>query len=235
MLCRATYDGRVSFTQPVTLTGELVALTPLSVDDVDGAAKAALDGRLWELTFTSVPRPEGMAAEIERRLDLHRQGRMLPFTIRRDGDRGEIVGMTTFMNVEEAHRRLEIGSTWLAASAQRTGINAEAKLLLLTHAFETLGCQAVEFRTHWLNHRSRQAIERLGAKLDGILRQHMVLPDGTVRDTAVYSIVAAEWPAVRAELRRRLARALPEPQSTEAAGAGHAATPHTPIDEEESA
>lgn len=192
------------YTDPVTLEGDLVRLTPLSTQDLDGAVVAAGDGRLWELTYTSVPRPEEMAAEIERRLALQAQGRMLPFVVRRAAD-DEVVGMTTFMNVDEPHRRLEIGSTWLAASVQRTGVNTEAKLLLLSHAFETLGCNAVELRTHWLNRRSRTAIERLGAKLDGVLRQHMVMPDGSVRDTCVYSVVGSEWPAVRAELRRRLA------------------------------
>ena len=193
------------------LTGELTC--PRCVQDVSPVRAGRVPG-------------QRMAAEIERRLGLHAAGVMLPFVVRRAGS-GEVVGMTTFMNVDEPNRRLEIGSTWLAASAQGTGINAEAKLLLLTHAFETLGCNAVELRTHWLNHRSRQAIERLGAKLDGILRQHMVMADGSVRDTAVYSVVAAEWPAVRAELRRRLsahaARTDQAPPTDEAARA-----PHTP-------
>lgn len=174
------------------------------MDDLDGLVAAATDGRLWELTYTSVPAPEAMAAEIERRLALQDAGSMLPFTARRR-DTGTIIGMTTYMHIEEHNRRLEIGSTWIAASAQRSGVNTESKLLLLTHAFEGLDQLAVEFRTHWLNHQSRLAIERLGAKLDGILRQHMVMEDGSVRDTAVYSIVAAEWTAVRGELRRRLA------------------------------
>lgn len=196
---------------PVTLTGELVRLTPLAVEDHDGLVAAATDGRLWESSVTTVPRPEGMAAEIDRRLGLQERGTMLPWTLRRSD--GTPIGMTTFMNIDEPNRRLEIGSTWMAASAHRTGANTEAKLLLLTHAFEELDVLAVEFRTHWLNHQSRAAIERLGAKLDGILRQHMVLPDGSVRDTAVYSIVAAEWPAVRNALRRRLARATEEGQA----------------------
>lgn len=208
----------VPYTDPVTLAGDLVTLTPLASEDHDELVEAARDGSLWELTYTSVPTPEAMAAEIQRRLGLQAEGRMLPFTLRRADD-SRAVGMTTFMNVEEAHRRLEIGSTWLARSAQGTGVNAEAKLLLLGHAFETLGCNAVEFRTHWLNRQSRQAIERLGAKLDGILRQHMVLPDGTVRDTAVYSVVATEWPAVRAELHRRLAVRRPGATSYPAPGA----------------
>ncbi|GAA5158051.1 GNAT family N-acetyltransferase [Ornithinimicrobium tianjinense] len=195
------------YAEPVTLTGDLVTLTPLSPQDHDGLVAAAGDGDLWGLTYTSVPRPEAMAAEIERRLGLLREGRMVPFTVRRSAT-GEPVGMTTLMNLDEPNRRLEIGSTWLARSAQGTGVNAEAKLLMLAHAFETLGCHAVELRTHWLNRQSRAAIERLGAKLDGILRQHMVMPDGSVRDTCVYSVVAAEWPAVRGELQRRLGTRL---------------------------
>ena len=192
------------YAEPVTLTGDLVTLTPLAPQDHDALVMAARDGELWRLTYTSVPRPEAMAAEIERRLRVLAEGRMVPFTVRRSAT-GEVVGMTTFMNLDEPHRRLEIGSTWLARSAHGTGINAGAKLLLLTHAFETLGCNAVELRTHWLNRQSRTAVERLGAKLDGILRQHMVMPDGSVRDTCVYSIVGSEWPAVRGELRRRVA------------------------------
>ena len=130
---------------------------------------------------------------------------MLPFTIiDRPGRR--IVGMTTYMNIDAAGPRVEIGSTWYARSAQRTPLNTEAKLLLLTHAFEQLGCLAVEFRTHFFNHQSRRAIERLGAKLDGVLRSHLRSPDGTLRDTCVYSIIACEWPTVRSHLEWKLRR-----------------------------
>src|SRR5690606_14709984 len=128
-----------------------------------------------------------------------------PFTVI-DRPRGRIVGMTTYMNIDTAGPRLEIGSTWYAQSVQRTALNTEAKLLLLGHAFETLGCLAVEFRTHFMNHASRRAIERLGAKLDGLLRSHMRLPNGTVRDTCVYSIIAPEWPTIRANLEWKLGR-----------------------------
>jgi len=143
-----------------------------------------------------------MKAEIERRLALQADGCMLPFTVLNAN--GKPVGMTTYMNVDAPNRRVEIGSTWYAKSAQRTPLNTECKLLLLTHAFETLDCIAVEFRTHVLNAQSRKAIERLGAKLDGILRRHVILPGGTIRDTAVYSITAAEWPMVRAHLNWQL-------------------------------
>jgi len=194
----------MTFLQPIVLAGDLVTLEPLSVDHRDGLAAAAEDGNLWDLWYTSVPRPEEMAAEIDRRLAEQAAGSMLPFTARRSQD-SRIIGMTTYLNVDPANRRLEIGSTWNARSAQRTGTNSESKLLLLSHAFETLDCIAVEFRTHWLNHQSRAAISRLGAKQDGVLRSHSLARDGTLRDTVVFSIIAVEWPAVRSELRRRLA------------------------------
>jgi len=143
--------------------------------------------------------------EIERRLGLQEKGSMLPFTVIERGS-GRIVGMTTYMNIDAAGPRVEIGSTWYAKSVQRTALNTEAKLLLLGHAFETLNCLAVEFRTHFFNHASRRAIERLGAKLDGILRSHLRTPNGTIRDTCVYSIIAPEWPTVKAHLQRKLGR-----------------------------
>jgi len=191
--------------EPVSLSGRLVTLEPLTADHHDDLVDAVRDGRLWELWYTSVPAPEAMAAEIDARLAQQAAGTMLPFAVRRN-DTGRAVGMTTYMNIEAAVPRLEIGSTWTAASAQRTGVNAESKLLLLTHAFETLGCLAVEFRTHWHNAQSRTAIARLGAKQDGVLRNHRRLPDGSLRDTVVFSITDTEWPAVRAGLRHRLAR-----------------------------
>jgi RimJ/RimL family protein N-acetyltransferase len=160
------------------------------------------DGELWRLWFTSVPTPEAMGEEIERRLELQAQGSMLPWTVL-DGT-GRIVGMTTYMNIAAEHRHVEIGSTWYAQRAQRTALNTQCKRLLLAHAFEGLDCIAVEFRTHRLNARSRSAIERLGAQLDGILRSHQIARDGTLRDTAVYSITAAEWPAVMLRLDRFL-------------------------------
>ncbi len=144
-----------------------------------------------------------MRAEIDRRLALHAAGSMLPFTVIETGPEdptGRLAGMTTYMNIDATNRRVEIGSTWYARSVQRTALNTEAKLLLLGHAFDTLGCIAVEFRTHFMNQQSRRAIERLGAKLDGILRSHIVSPNGTLRDTCVYSIIAPEWPTVRAHL-----------------------------------
>ena len=191
--------------RPVTLTGDLVTLEPLHPDHHDGLVAAASDGRLWELWYTSVPTPETMRADVERKLAEQAAGSRLPFVVRRNAD-GAVVGATTYLDVDLAVPRLEIGSTWTARSAQRTGVNSESKLLLLTHAFETVGCRAVEFRTHWHNYPSRTAIARLGAKQDGVLRNHRRLPDGSLRDTVVFSILDTEWPAVRAGLRSRLAR-----------------------------
>jgi RimJ/RimL family protein N-acetyltransferase len=191
--------------EPVTLTGGGVTLEPLHGGHTDELAAAASDGRLWELWYTSVPTPEGMAADVEERLARQAAGEMLPFVVRRDAD-GAVVGATTYCNLDLAVPRLEVGYTWTAASAQRTGVNAASKLLLLGHAFEVLGCLAVEFRTHWHNHQSRAAIARLGAKQDGVLRNHRRMPDGSLRDTVVFSITDAEWPAVRSGLRHRLAR-----------------------------
>ena len=160
------------------------------------------DGELWRLWYTSIPRPDGMPREIDRRLALQQAGSMLPFTVF-DAE-GRIAGMTTYMNIDAPNRRLEIGSTWYAKRVQRTALNTQCKLLLLTHAFERLDCIAVEFRTHFFNHRSRHGIERLGARLDGILRNHQIAPNGTLRDTVVYSIIAGEWPTVQAHLNYRL-------------------------------
>ena len=194
----------MSFLRAVSLVGALVTLQPLSQEHHDGLVDAVRDGELWALWYTSVPRPEGMRAEIDRRVGLRQAGTMLPFTVSQN-DTGRIVGMTTYLNVDAVNRRVEIGSTWTARSAQRSGTNAESKLLLLTHAFVELECIAVEFRTHWMNHQSRAAIARLGAKQDGVLRSHSLMDDGSLRDTVVFSIIASEWPGVRNELRRRLA------------------------------
>jgi RimJ/RimL family protein N-acetyltransferase len=175
----------------------------LSHDHRDGLIAAASHDELWRLWYTNVPRPERMDAEITRRLDVQQAGSMLPFTVV-DARADEIVGMTTFMHIDAANNRVEIGSTWYANKVHKTGLNTEAKLLLLAHAFEELKCIAVEFRTHFFNHQSRRAIEHLGAKLDGILRSHLRLADGSLRDTCVYSIIASEWPTVRSHLTWQL-------------------------------
>lgn len=195
---------------PVTLRGKLVILEPLSRAHHDGLVEAVRDGELWKLWYTAVPAPEQMAAEIDRRLALQERGSMLAFTTRlidpATGGPGTVIGMTTYMNIDAATPRVEIGSTWNAASTHGSGTNPDSKLLLLRHAFETLGCPAVEFRTHWLNHQSRDAIARLGAKQDGVLRSHARTADGVLRDTVVFSILEHEWPMVRNGLEARLAR-----------------------------
>ena len=194
----------MTWPSPVTLEGPCARLVPLSHDHAEGLREATRDGALWQLWYTAVPSREGMGAEIDRRLSLHAAGSMLPWTV--FDAAGRIVGMTTYMNIDRSNRRVEIGSTWYAASAQRSPLNTQCKRLLLAHAFDDLQCIAVEFRTHRLNAQSRRAIERLGAQLDGILRAHQVSPNGTLRDTAVYSITAAEWPTVKAHLDWQLAK-----------------------------
>lgn len=202
-----------AFARPVTLTGAHVRLEPLRAEHHDALVQAVRDGELWQLWYTAIPTTEGMAAEIERRLNLQATGSMCPFAVI-DLATDQAVGMSTYMNIDAAHRRVEIGSTWYRQSVQRTPLNTEAKRLLLAHAFEQLNCIAVEFRTHFFNQQSRRAIERLGAKLDGILRCHQINPHplgvGALRDTCVYSIIASEWPDVRAHLDFQLNRTRPE-------------------------
>ena len=198
----------MSWLQPVTLEGPHARLEPLSHDHRGPLVEAVRDGEIWKFWYTFVPVPEKMGAEIERRLSLQASGTMLPFTVR-DAE-GRIAGMTTYMNVDAAGRRVEIGSTWYAKRVQRTAVNTQCKLLLLTHAFEKLDCIAVEFRTHVFNHVSRRGIERLGARQDGTLRNHQTSPNG-LRDTVVYSILPAEWPKVKAHLTYELNERPREP------------------------
>ena len=191
--------------EPVTLKGPHATLEPLAAAHHDGLVEAVNDGGLWDLWYTSVPHPDKMSDEIVRRLGLYAAGSMLPFTVR---DASDIVaGMTTYMNVDAANKRVEIGSTWYRKAVQRSPLNTQCKLLLLQHAFETLNCIAVEFRTHFFNQQSRAAIARLGAKQDGILRNHSVAPNGTLRDTVVFSILNSEWPTVKAHLTYQLEKA----------------------------
>jgi RimJ/RimL family protein N-acetyltransferase len=194
----------MAFLEPVTLKGRHARLVPLSLEHHDDLAEAVRDGELWKLWYATIPAPDRMKAEIERRLALQAEGKMLPFTVL-DAD-GGVVGMTTCMNVDAPNRRLEIGSTWYRKSVHRTALNTECKLMLLNHAFETLDCIAVEFRTHVLNSQSRRGIERLGAKYDGTLRNHAIMPGGTIRDTVVYSIIAGEWPMVKSHLTWQLSK-----------------------------
>jgi RimJ/RimL family protein N-acetyltransferase len=195
----------MSWPEPITLRGVHVTLEPLGLGHRADLIESVRDGELWTLWYTTIPSPEGMTAEIERRLRLAAEGSMLPFAVL-DGRTGRAVGMTTYMHIDAVNRRLEIGSTWYRRAVPRTALNTECKLLLLGHAFEACECIAVEFRTHFFNQRSRRAIERLGAKLDGILRQHQRTANGALRDTCVYSIVASEWPAVKSHLQAQLLR-----------------------------
>ena len=193
------------FVEPVTLRGTHAVLEPVAREHLEGVRAAAADGGLWRLWYTSVPAPEATQAWFDKALDLRERLGGMTFVVR-DAASGDIVGSTRYFNVDAPNRRLEIGHTWYAKRAQRTAINTECKLLLLGHAFETLSCIAVEFRTHWFNHASRRAIERLGAKQDGVLRNHQLSPDGSRRDTVVFSILEGEWPAVKTHLRFLLDR-----------------------------
>ena len=196
-----------AFLQETQLLGKHVQLVPLSMAHHDALIEAVKDGELWRHWYTFIPTPEKMADEISRRLNLHQQGSMLPFAVLQHG---KAVGMTTYMNIDAPNKHVEIGSTWYRANVQRSPLNTECKRLLLAHAFEQLSCIAVEFRTHFFNQQSRNAIERLGAKLDGILRNHAINthPDavGALRDTCVYSILNTEWPSVKAHLDYQLSR-----------------------------
>jgi RimJ/RimL family protein N-acetyltransferase len=199
------YDRRMLLADPLPLDGTHVRLEPLAAfhtTDLQDAAREFGAARPW---YTSVPDFAAVEGEIARRHGERAARRMNPWAVVATAS-GRAVGMTTFCNIDERNRRVEIGYTWLAPSVQRTAVNTEAKLILLGHAFEGCEAIAVEFRTHWHNRQSRAAIERLGAKQDGVLRNHSVMPDGTLRDTVVYSILPHEWPAVGAGLRARLAR-----------------------------
>jgi len=190
---------------PAELEGVSVKLIPLSISHSGDLKEAVSDGQLSNLWYTNIPTEEGVEGEIERRLKLQKLGTMAPFSVVLT-KRNKVVGMTTFMNMDPTNKRVEIGSTWYRKDVQRTGINTECKLLLMSYAFEKLDCIAVEFRTHCMNRQSRRAIERLGAKLDGVLRSHMVLANGTIRDTAVYSVIRSDWDAVKANLKWMLKR-----------------------------
>jgi RimJ/RimL family protein N-acetyltransferase len=195
----------MAFIEPVTLKGGHATLEPLDAGHAAALRDAAADGELWRLWYTSVAPPDQIGDYIARALDMRERLGAMPFAVRQNAT-GEIVGCTRYFNVDAANRRLEIGHTWYSKRVQRTAINTECKLLLLTHAFDVLRCIAVEFRTHWFNHASRVAIERLGAKQDGVLRNHQLLPDGSKRDTVVFSIIDGEWPAVRRHLKFLLER-----------------------------
>jgi len=192
------------FIEPVTLVGRYATLEPLDASHVAPLAEAASDGELWQLWYTGVASPQRMGEYVATALDMRENFDAMPFAVR--DATGSVVGCTRFFNVDVANRRVEIGHTWYARRVQRSPLNTECKLLLLTHAFEKLDCIAVEFRTHWFNHASRAAIARLGAKQDGVLRNHQMSADGVKRDTVVFSIIDSEWPAVRKHLGFQLER-----------------------------
>jgi len=192
------------FIEPVTLVGRHATLEPLDASHVAPLAEAASDGELWQLWYTGVAPPQRMGEYVATALDMRERFDAMPFAVR--DATGAVVGCTRYFNVDVANRRVEIGHTWYAKRVQRTPLNTECKLLLLTHAFEKLGCIAVEFRTHWFNQASRAAIARLGAKQDGVLRNHQMSADGVRRDTVVFSIIDSEWPAVRKHLGFQLER-----------------------------
>lgn len=185
------------------LEGQHARLLPLEPAHADSIAEVSRDGRLWELFFTRVPSPDDVKGWLDTALAEKAAGRSMPFVIEADG---RIVGATRYLRMNEAHRRLEIGATFYAASVQRSPVNTECKLLLLGHAFEVMGCNVVQIRTDWLNRASQRAIERLGAKRDGVLRNHQIAVDGRIRDIVCYSIIATEWPGVKQNLEFLLSR-----------------------------
>jgi RimJ/RimL family protein N-acetyltransferase len=192
------------WTTTPTLAGKHVTLRPLVAEDRDALVAATSDGKLWELFYSLAPGPETIDLWLAYSFNKQAQGRDMTFTVLDSA--GKVVGSTRYLRINPANRRVEIGGTFYAQSVQRTGVNTEAKLLLLTHAFETLGCVCVQIRTDWFNKASQRAIERLGAKQDGVLRGQRIMPDGRVRDTVVYSILDHEWRGVRENLELMLAR-----------------------------
>jgi len=189
--------------EPVTLTGTKVILEPLSLEHTESMVAAVKDGELWKLWYTSIPSPEKVGDHIKTALDLRENVGWMPFVVREKAST-KIIGATRYCNVDEVNQRLEIGYTWYSESYQRTAVNTECKYLLLSHAFEKLDAIAVELRTHWHNHKSRAAIARLGAKQDGVLRNHQKSADGVYRDTVVFSIINSEWLAVKKSLEFKL-------------------------------
>jgi RimJ/RimL family protein N-acetyltransferase len=189
----------MTFVEPVTLTLRGVRLVPLGLEHEAGLRAAATDGELWNLRVTSVPAPDETRGYIETALKLRAEGSRFAFAVQ-DETSGRVLGSTSFHDILPAVKRVEIGFTWYARSVQRTHVNTTCKLLLLTHAFETLGCHVVGWRTDNFNFASQAAIERLGAKKDGVIRGHALRRDGTIRDTVMYSLRSGEWPEVRAQL-----------------------------------
>lgn len=191
----------MNWVNPVSLNGKYVTLVPLSLNHLDNLIEAVKDGELWNLWYTKVPHPDKMETEIKRRLNLQGMGTMVPFVVISNN---KVIGMTSYDHIEANIKRLEIGSTWYSKSVQKSSVNTESKLLLLTHAFENLKAISVTFWTSSYNRASRRAIERLGAKLDGVLRNHRVFKNGLIGDTYAYSIIDNEWPVVKFNLNYKL-------------------------------
>ena len=189
----------MAFVEPVTLSANGITLRPLTLEDEAGLRAAAADGELWKLRITSVPEPEHTRQYIADALAMREAGNRFAFAVT-DSASGQVLGCTSYHDIVPAVKRVEIGWTWYAKSVQRTHVNTTAKLLLLTHAFETLGCHVVGWRTDNFNFASQRAIERLGAKKDGVIRGHALRRDGTIRDTVMYSMRSGEWPEVKAQL-----------------------------------
>ncbi|MDO9360549.1 MAG: GNAT family protein [Polaromonas sp.] len=198
----------MSFVQPVTLSGRGIELVPLALEHEAGLAAAAADGELWKLRITSVPEPGQTRTYIDEALKGREAGHRFPFAVR-DQASGKVLGSSSYHDILPAVKRVEIGYTWYAASCQRTHVNTTCKLLLLTHAFETLDCNVVGWRTDNFNHASQRAIERLGARKDGVIRGHALRRDGTIRDTVMYSLRSGEWPEVKAQLLYMLDKPRP--------------------------
>ncbi|OOE83701.1 GNAT family N-acetyltransferase [Salinivibrio sp. PR6] len=188
----------------IILHGDTVSLVPLSASHADALVEAATDGKLWELWYTSVPNAESVEGYIASALDEKAKNKALPFAVI-EKESGRVIGSTRLANADAANKRVELGYTWYASRYHRSSVNTECKRLLLAYAFESLGVIAVEFRTHWLNQASRAAIARLGAKQDGVLRNHKIV-NGVYRDTVVFSIIESEWPAIKLNLDYKLAR-----------------------------
>lgn len=195
----------MAFVEPVILRANGIALMPLSLDHEAGLRAAAADGELWKLRVTSVPEPEQTRAYIETALQMRNEGHRFAFAVTEEAT-GKVLGCTSYHDIIPAVKRVEIGWTWYAKSTQRTHVNTTCKLLMMGHAFDTLGCQVVGWRTDNYNFASQKAIERLGAKKDGVIRGHALRRDGTIRDTVMYSMRAGEWPEAKAQLLYLLAR-----------------------------
>jgi RimJ/RimL family protein N-acetyltransferase len=193
----------MNWLNPITLKGKHATLVPLSKEHTNDLIEAVNDGELWKLWYAMVPSPENMTNEINRRLDLQSNGLMLPFSVV-DNTTQKMIGMTTYSQVDNTNKRFDIGFTWYAKSYQKTFINTECKLLLLTHAFETLKAIAVGFRVDYLNKPSQRAVERLGAKYEGMMRNYALMSDGSIRDMCLYSILPSEWPRIKSHLNHLL-------------------------------